>query len=104
MGKAKANAGLLARRPDNSAFKHQRLPLWSPMLTAHTVLPSFYCMATIRRCVLLLWADQLPPEHTWTPGMIDRWSGENKNLKVATVSVYFYLCLSASIQLYAGSF
>ncbi|XP_070978659.1 transmembrane protein 30C [Oncorhynchus clarkii lewisi] len=47
MGKAKANAGLLARRPDNLAFKHQRLPVWSPMLTAHTVLPSFYCMATI---------------------------------------------------------
>ncbi|CAB1347314.1 unnamed protein product, partial [Coregonus sp. 'balchen'] len=36
MGKAKAHAGLLARRPDNSAFKHQRLPVWSPMLTAHT--------------------------------------------------------------------
>uniref|UniRef100_A0A673W651 Cell cycle control protein n=1 Tax=Salmo trutta TaxID=8032 RepID=A0A673W651_SALTR len=52
MGKAKANAGLLARRPDNSAFKHQRLPVWSPMLTAHTtVLPFFYCMATI--CVKL---------------------------------------------------
>ncbi|CDQ78494.1 unnamed protein product [Oncorhynchus mykiss] len=48
MGKAKANAGLLARRPDNLAFKHQRLPVWSPMLTAHTILPSFYCMATIR--------------------------------------------------------
>uniref|UniRef100_A0A4W5PER1 Uncharacterized protein n=1 Tax=Hucho hucho TaxID=62062 RepID=A0A4W5PER1_9TELE len=51
MGKAKANTGLLARRPDNSAFKHQRLPVWSPMLTAHTILPFFYCMATI--CVKL---------------------------------------------------
>lgn len=51
MGKAKANAGPLARRPDNSAFKQQRLPAWSPMLTAQTVLPFFYGMATV--CVLL---------------------------------------------------
>ncbi|XP_045067970.1 cell cycle control protein 50A-like [Coregonus clupeaformis] len=47
MGKAKAHAGLLARRPDNSAFKHQRLPVWSPMLTAHTVLPFFYFSLTL---------------------------------------------------------
>ncbi|CDQ93133.1 unnamed protein product [Oncorhynchus mykiss] len=51
MGKAKANAGPLARRPDNSAFKQQRLPAWSPMLTAQTVLPFFYGMAIV--CVLL---------------------------------------------------
>lgn len=51
MGKTKANAGPLARRPDNSAFKQQRLPAWSPMLTANTVLPFFYCMSLL--CMLL---------------------------------------------------
>ncbi|XP_061917386.1 transmembrane protein 30C [Entelurus aequoreus] len=43
--------GPLARRPDNSAFKQQRLPAWSPMLTASTVLPFFFFMALI--CLLL---------------------------------------------------
>ncbi|KAI4805743.1 hypothetical protein KUCAC02_010341 [Chaenocephalus aceratus] len=49
MGKVKP--GPLARRPDNSAFQQQRLPAWSPMLTANTVLPFFYFMALI--CMLL---------------------------------------------------
>lgn len=47
----KSKAGPLARRPDNSAFKQQRLPAWSPMLTANTVLPFFYVMSLI--CLLL---------------------------------------------------
>ncbi|KAG7501935.1 cell cycle control 50C-like [Solea senegalensis] len=51
MGKVKGKLGPLARRPDNSAFKQQRLPAWSPMLTANTVLPFFYIMALI--CLLL---------------------------------------------------
>lgn len=51
MTKAKENGGPLSRRPDNSAFKQQRLPAWSPMLTANTVLPFFYLMALI--CMLL---------------------------------------------------
>ncbi|KAJ8013318.1 hypothetical protein DPEC_G00052020 [Dallia pectoralis] len=51
MGKTEANTGPLARRPDNSAFKQQRLPAWSPMLTAQTVLPFFYCLSVV--CVLL---------------------------------------------------
>ncbi|XP_017265728.1 transmembrane protein 30C [Kryptolebias marmoratus] len=51
MGRAKDKSGPLARRPDNSAFKQQRLPAWSPMLTANTVLPFFYLMALI--CMLL---------------------------------------------------
>nr|XP_020465154.1 cell cycle control protein 50A-like [Monopterus albus] len=51
MGRAKRKPGPLARRPDNSAFKQQRLPAWSPMLTANTVLPFFYFMALI--CMLL---------------------------------------------------
>ncbi|XP_077473635.1 transmembrane protein 30C [Stigmatopora argus] len=50
MAKAKSG-GPLARRPDNSAFKQQRLPAWSPMLTANTVLPFFYFMALV--CLLL---------------------------------------------------
>ncbi|KAM4730984.1 transmembrane protein 30C [Anableps anableps] len=51
MGKTKDKTGPLARRPDNSAFKQQRLPAWSPMLTAYTVLPFFYLLALI--CMLL---------------------------------------------------
>ncbi|XP_045909715.1 transmembrane protein 30C [Micropterus dolomieu] len=51
MGKVKGESGRFARRPDNSAFKQQRLPAWSPMLTANTVLPFFYFMALI--CMLL---------------------------------------------------
>ncbi|KAM4609001.1 transmembrane protein 30C [Polymixia lowei] len=51
MGEVRANSGPLARRPDNSAFKQQRLPAWSPMLTANTVLPFFYCMSVL--CMLL---------------------------------------------------
>ncbi|KAL0963464.1 hypothetical protein UPYG_G00306700 [Umbra pygmaea] len=51
MGKTKDNPGPLSRRPDNSAFKQQRLPAWSPMLTANSVLPFFYIMAVV--CVLL---------------------------------------------------
>ncbi|XP_068186187.1 transmembrane protein 30C [Antennarius striatus] len=47
MGQEKGKVGPLARRPDNSAFKQQRLPAWSPMLTASTVLPFFYLMALI---------------------------------------------------------
>lgn len=50
MGKV-AKSGPLARRPDNSAFKQQRLPAWSPMLTANTVLPFFYIMAIV--CMFL---------------------------------------------------
>ncbi|XP_030642310.1 transmembrane protein 30C [Chanos chanos] len=41
----------LARRPDNSAFKQQRLPAWTPSLTAHTVLPIFFCLSLV--CMLL---------------------------------------------------
>ena len=40
-----------SQRPDNSAFKQQRLPAWTPMLTARTVLPFFYFTGLI--CLLL---------------------------------------------------
>lgn len=43
--------GPFSRRPDNSAFKQQRLPAWTPMLTARSVLPFLYFTALI--CLLL---------------------------------------------------
>lgn len=43
--------GPLSRRPDNSAFKQQRLPAWTPMLTAHSVLPFLYFTGLL--CLLL---------------------------------------------------
>ncbi|KAJ8253480.1 hypothetical protein GJAV_G00213410 [Gymnothorax javanicus] len=46
-----ADNGKPNRRPDNSAFKQQRLPAWSPSLTASTVLPFFFLMGLL--CVLL---------------------------------------------------
>lgn len=35
------------RRPDNTAFKQQRLPAWQPILTAGTVLPTFFIVGLI---------------------------------------------------------
>jgi len=51
MGKKQAATGPLSRRPDNSAFKQQRLPAWSPSLTAQTVLPTFYIISLV--CLFL---------------------------------------------------
>ncbi|XP_017325828.1 transmembrane protein 30C isoform X1 [Ictalurus punctatus] len=51
MGKVQVGVGSFARRPDNSAFKQQRLPAWSPSLAPHTVLPIFYSLSLV--CVLL---------------------------------------------------
>jgi len=31
------------KKPSDSAFKQQRLPAWQPILTAGTVLPTFFC-------------------------------------------------------------
>nr|XP_012598611.1 cell cycle control protein 50A [Microcebus murinus] len=36
-----------SRRPDNTAFKQQRLPAWQPILTAGTVLPTFFIIGLI---------------------------------------------------------
>ena len=33
--------GMKSRRPDNTAFRQQRLPAWQPVLTAGSVLPAF---------------------------------------------------------------
>lgn len=47
----KVRVGPLSQRPDNSAFKQQRLPAWTPMLAANTVLPFLYLTALI--CMVL---------------------------------------------------
>lgn len=36
-----------SRKPDNTAFKQQRLPAWQPILTAQSVLPAFFLTALI---------------------------------------------------------
>ncbi|XP_035278561.1 cell cycle control protein 50A-like [Anguilla anguilla] len=33
-----------SRKPDNTAFKQQRLPAWQPILTAGTVFPAFFAI------------------------------------------------------------
>ncbi|CAI5769704.1 cycle control 50A [Podarcis lilfordi] len=40
-------AGVKSRKPDNTAFKQQRLPAWQPILTAGTVLPAFFVIGLI---------------------------------------------------------
>ncbi|XP_023649617.1 cell cycle control protein 50A-like [Paramormyrops kingsleyae] len=36
-----------SRKPDNTAFKQQRLPAWQPILTAGTVLPAFFIIGLL---------------------------------------------------------
>ena len=36
------STSLKSKRPSDSAFKQQRLPAWQPILTAGTVLPTFF--------------------------------------------------------------
>ncbi|XP_072907852.1 cell cycle control protein 50A-like isoform X1 [Hemitrygon akajei] len=36
-----------SRKPDNTAFKQQRLPAWQPILTAGTVLPAFFIIGLV---------------------------------------------------------
>lgn len=36
-----------SRKPDNTAFKQQRLPAWQPILTAGSVLPAFFVISFI---------------------------------------------------------
>ena len=38
-GVRQRNVGTESKKPDNSAFKQQRLPAWQPVLTAKSVLP-----------------------------------------------------------------
>lgn len=48
-GGAAAGGGgaVKTRKPDNTAFKQQRLPAWQPILTAGTVLPAFFIIGLI---------------------------------------------------------
>ncbi|XP_017030018.1 cell cycle control protein 50A isoform X1 [Drosophila kikkawai] len=36
-----------SKRPSDSAFKQQRLPAWQPVLTARTVLPTFFVIGVL---------------------------------------------------------
>ncbi|XP_041105428.1 cell cycle control protein 50A-like [Polyodon spathula] len=36
-----------SKKPDNTAFKQQRLPAWQPILTAGTVLPAFFVIGLV---------------------------------------------------------
>ncbi|XP_033990688.1 cell cycle control protein 50A-like [Trematomus bernacchii] len=38
---------LRSRKPENTAFKQQRLPAWQPILTAGTVLPAFFIIGLL---------------------------------------------------------
>ncbi|XP_018598987.1 cell cycle control protein 50A-like [Scleropages formosus] len=40
-------AAVRSRKPDNTAFKQQRLPAWQPILTAGTVLPAFFIIGLL---------------------------------------------------------
>lgn len=40
-------AAMRGKRPENTAFKQQRLPAWQPILTAGTVLPAFFIIGLI---------------------------------------------------------
>jgi len=54
-----------SKRPSDSAFKQQRLPAWQPMLTAGTVLPTFFIIgiAFIPIGVTLLYFSNEVREH-----------------------------------------
>lgn len=56
----------ISRKPSNSAFKQQRLPAWQPILTAGTVLPTFFIIgiAFIPIGIGLLYFSNNVKEHT----------------------------------------
>ncbi|EDW46135.1 GM13400 [Drosophila sechellia] len=41
------SAAAKSKRPSDSAFKQQRLPAWQPVLTARTVLPTFFVIGVL---------------------------------------------------------
>ncbi|XP_053312911.1 cell cycle control protein 50C-like [Spea bombifrons] len=58
MKKKKADSGEkgpTSRCPDNSAFKQQRLPAWTPTLTAESVLSSFFVIGVFCLAVGISW-------------------------------------------------
>ncbi|CAG5113483.1 Oidioi.mRNA.OKI2018_I69.chr2.g7587.t1.cds [Oikopleura dioica] len=42
-----SKSSVRSKKPDNSAFKQQRLPAWQPVLTAKSVLPIFFIVGVI---------------------------------------------------------
>lgn len=60
-----AENNVKSKRPSGSAFKQQRLPAWQPMLTAGTVLPSFFIIgiAFIPVGIGLLYCSNSVSEH-----------------------------------------
>lgn len=46
-GPGGGGGGLRSKKPENTAFKQQRLPAWQPILTAGTVLPAFFIIGLI---------------------------------------------------------
>lgn len=44
---ATVDPAVRSKKPDNTAFKQQRLPAWQPILTAGTVLPAFFVIGII---------------------------------------------------------
>ncbi|XP_027569369.1 cell cycle control protein 50A [Pipra filicauda] len=47
VGSGGGGGAVKTRKPDNTAFKQQRLPAWQPILTAGTVLPAFFIIGLI---------------------------------------------------------
>ncbi|XP_071597645.1 cell cycle control protein 50A isoform X2 [Heliangelus exortis] len=47
VGGGSGGGAVKTRKPDNTAFKQQRLPAWQPILTAGTVLPAFFIIGLI---------------------------------------------------------
>ncbi|XP_022217081.2 cell cycle control protein 50A [Drosophila obscura] len=46
-GEGEADVAPKSKRPSDSAFKQQRLPAWQPVLTARTVLPTFFVIGVL---------------------------------------------------------
>ncbi|KAM4772249.1 cell cycle control protein 50A [Rhinophrynus dorsalis] len=42
-----SGAAVKSKKPDNTAFKQQRLPAWQPILTAGTVLPAYFIIGIV---------------------------------------------------------
>ncbi len=61
-----SGSGAKSKRPKDSAFKQQRLPAWQPILTAGTVLPTFFVIgiAFIPIGIGMLWFSDTVKEHS----------------------------------------
>lgn len=46
-GHVTVSGPMRSKKPENTAFKQQRLPAWQPILTAGTVLPAFFTISLL---------------------------------------------------------